>query len=140
MVIVDTSVLIDYFGNRPTWQVGWLDRQIGRQRLGVTSLILAEVLQGIQNDKAFEAGLDALSEFELFESVDSDLAIASAQNYRLLRKKGITIRSLVDTVTATFCIEGGHELLHNDRDFDHFHAHLGLKVVIRPIDTSKPTP
>ncbi len=87
MVIVDTSVLIDYFGNRPTWQVGWLDRQIGRQRLGVTSLILAEVLQGIQNDKAFEAGLDALSEFELFESVDSDLAIASAQNYRLLRKR-----------------------------------------------------
>src|SRR5579871_3553025 len=124
MVIVDTSVLIDYLGNRPTWQTGWLDEQISRQRIGITSLVLAEVLQGIRRDEVFEATLQELSEFVLFESVDSDLAIASAQNYRLLRQKGVTIRNLIDTVTATFCIEGGHELLHNDRDFEPFHTYL----------------
>jgi hypothetical protein len=140
MVIVDTSVLIDYLAYNRTWQASWLDTQINRQRIGITSLVLAEVLQGIRGDKAFESTLDALSEFVLFESVGSYLAVASAQNYRLLRQKGITIRNLVDTVTATFCIEGGHELLHNDRDFEHFHAHLGLKVVSRPIDTPKTTP
>jgi predicted nucleic acid-binding protein len=137
MVIVDTSVLIDYFGNQPTWQTSWLDTEIGSQRIGITSLILAEVLQGIRSDKVFETVLDELSEFFLFESADSDLAIASARNYRLLRKRGISIRSLVDTVTATFCIEGGHELLHNDRDFEHFRVHLGLKVVSQPADASK---
>lgn len=140
MVIVDTSVLIDYFGNRPTWQTHWLDSQISRQRIGITSLILAEVLQGIRSEKAFEAGLEALSEFVLFDEVHSELATASARNYRLLRQKGITIRSLVDTITATFCIEGGHELLHNDHDFEHFHAHLGLKVVQHPMDLSKTIP
>ena len=129
MVIVDTSVLIDYFGNRPTWQTSWLDGQISRQRVGITSMVLSEVLQGVRGDDTFEAVVSALSEFVLFESVDSDLAIASARNYRKLREKGITIRSLVDTVTATFCIEGDHELLHNDRDFEHFHTHFGLKVV-----------
>ena len=140
MVIVDASVLIDFLGDQPTWQVSWLDTQINRQRIGITSLILAEVLQGIRGDKAFEAALDALSEFVLFESVDANLAIASAQNYRLLRQRGITIRSLADTVTATFCIEGGHELLHNDRDFEHFHTYLGLKVVSPPTNISKTTP
>lgn len=136
MVIVDTSVLIDYFGNQPTWQAGWLDTEIGRQRIGITSLILAEVLQGIRSDSVFDNVLGELSEFVLFESVDSDLAIASARNYRLLRKKGISIRSLVDSVTATFCIDRGHELLHNDRDFEHFRVHLGLRVVSRTTDVS----
>lgn len=139
MVIIDTSVLIDYLGNRPTWQSDWLDTHISRQRVGITSLILAEVLQGIRSDKAFGDVLDVLSEFVLFESVNSELAIASARNYRLLREKGITIRSLVDTVTATFCIESGHELLHNDRDFEHFHEHLGLKITSPPADTSQTT-
>jgi predicted nucleic acid-binding protein len=140
MVIVDSSVLIDYFGNQPTWQANWLDRQISRQRIGITSLVFAEILQGVRDDKTFDALVRALSEFVLFESVDSSLAIASARNYRLLRQKGITIRNLVDTVTATFCIQGGHKLLHNDRDFEAFHAHLGLKVVARPVIRSNPTP
>ena len=136
MVIVDTSVLVDYLGNQPTWQAGWLDVQVTRQRMGITSLVLAEVLQGIRGDEAFETTLEALTEFELFESVDSNLAVSAAQNYRLLRQKGITIRNLIDTFTATFCIEGGHELLHNDRDFDHFHTHLGLQVVPAPDNAS----
>ena len=137
MVIVDTSVLIEYLGNRPTWQADWLDAHMSRQRIGITSLVLAEVLQGIRSDKAFAATLDTLHEFVLFEAGDTDLAIASAQNYRQLRQKGITIRSLVDTMTATFCIEGGHELLHNDRDFEQFHTHLGLHVVPPPVDAIK---
>lgn len=137
MVIVDTSVLIDFFGNRPMWQTDWLDSQIGKQRIGITSLVLAEVLQGIRSDRAFDEVLDALSEFVLFKNVDSSLAVASARNYRFLREKGVTIRSLTDTLTATFCIEGSHELLHNDRDFEHFHKHLGLNVVLRPADQRK---
>jgi hypothetical protein len=137
MVIVDTSVLIDYFGNQPTWQADWLDTEIGRQRVGITSLILAEVLQGVRSDKVFETVLAELSQFALFESGDSNLAIASARNYRLLRQKGVSVRSLVDTFTATFCIESGHELLHDDRDFEHFRTHLGLKVVSPPADASK---
>ena len=132
MVIVDTSVLIDYLGNRPTWQAGWLDEQISRQRIGITSFVLAEILQSIRGDEVFKATLEELSEFVLFESVDFDLAVASAQNYRLLRQKGVTIRNLIDTVTATFCIEGGHELLHNDRAFEPFHTYLGLQVVASP--------
>jgi len=140
MVIVDTSVLIDYLSNRPTWQAGWLDDQISRQRIGITTLVFAEVLQGIRRDEVFQATLDALREFVLFETVDSDLAIASAQNYRLLRQKGVTVRNLIDTVTATFCIEGGHELLHNDRDFEPFHTYLGLQVTQPPQNPLKANP
>ncbi len=137
MVIVDSSVLIDYFGRRPTWQADWLDALIGRERIGITSLILAEVLQGIRSDMAFEATMDALEQFVVFEVADTDLATNSARNYRFLRHKGITIRSLTDTVTATFCIERGHELLHNDRDFEPFHIHFGLQVVPPPAGALK---
>lgn len=140
MVIVDSSVLIDYLGNRPTWQADWLDDQLRRQRIGITSFVLAEILQGIRRDRVFESTLDALGAFVVFEAADNGLAIASAQNYRMLRQKGITIQNLVDTFTATFCIEGGHELLHNDRDFEPFHTHLGLKVISPPAEAVNPNP
>lgn len=129
MVIVDSSVLIDYLANRMTPETHWLDKNCTLKRVGITSLILIEVLQGIRDDRLFAETLNALSQFALFEAGKRDLAIATAQNYRKLRKIGITIRNAIDCHTATFCIEEGHTLLHNDRDFDPFEDHLGLNVV-----------
>jgi hypothetical protein len=129
MVIVDTSVLLDYLADYSTPQTEWLEEQMPRQRIGITSLVLMEVLQGIRRNELFEETLRQLKSFVIFETGDQLLAIASARNYRLLRQRGITIRSSIDCITATFCIEKGHKLLHRDRDFDGFESHLGLLVV-----------
>jgi predicted nucleic acid-binding protein len=128
MVIVDASVLIDYLDGRTTRHTEWLDRQSELERIGVTSLTQVEVLQGIRTDEAFLVALQLLNSFEIFEIGSSVLAIASARNYRSLRKMGITIRNTIDCLIATFCIEEDHVLLHNDRDFDPFEQHLGLQV------------
>jgi predicted nucleic acid-binding protein len=133
MVIVDTSVLIAYLDDRVTRHTEWLDRQGDLQRIGITSLTQAEILQGIRTEEEFLAALQSLNNFEIFETGSSALAIASARNYRALRKAGVTIRNTIDCLIATFCIENGYELLHNDRDFDGFEAHLGLRVV-HPLD------
>ncbi len=132
MLIVDTSVLIDYLGDRRNWQTEWLDHEADRQPIGITSLVFSEVLQGIRDDSMFKETLSILNHFVIFEAGSPGLAITSAQSYRYLRRKGITIRSIVDTVTATFCIQEDHVLLHNDRDFDAFALHLGLRVVHPP--------
>lgn len=132
MVIVDTSVLIDYLADRITLQTHWMGLNISSQRIGITSLIQTEVLQGIREDKLFAEALVILNGFEIFETGSSELAIASARNFRVLRKTGITIRSTIDSLIATFCIEEGHILLHNDRDFDVFETRLGLQVLHPP--------
>jgi predicted nucleic acid-binding protein len=129
MVIVDSSVLIDYLGDTRNEQTDWLNLHLGLEPIGITSLILSEVLQGIRGDKRFAETVDALSQFVLFETGSAALAIASARNYRRLRELGVTIRNTVDTFVATFCMEEGYELLHHDSDFDHFKEHLGLRVV-----------
>src|ERR1035441_1149142 len=129
MVIVDSSVLIDFLADRHNEQTDWLNLHIGFEPIGITSLILCEVLQGIRSDKRFAETVDALSQFVLFETGSAALAIASARNYRRLRELGVTIRNTVDTFVATFCIEEDFELLHHDIDFDHFKTHLGLSVV-----------
>lgn len=131
MVILDTSVLIDYLGDFSTPQTEWIDREIKLQRLAITSLSVAEVLQGIREDLRFSPALFALSQFQVFETGSRELAIQSAVNYRKLRGLGVTIRSTIDCLIATFCIEGGHDLLHNDSDFDYFERHLGLQVVFK---------
>jgi predicted nucleic acid-binding protein len=132
MVIVDSSVLIDFLADRHNEQTDWLDLHLGLEPIGITSLILSEVLQGIRGDKRFAETLEALSQFVLFETGSAALAIASARNYRRLRELGITIRNTIDTFVATFCIEEDFELLHHDSDFDHFKKHLGLRVVKTP--------
>ena len=129
MVIVDSSVLIDFLAYKHNEQTDWLNLRIGLEPIGITTLILSEVLQGIRSDNRFAETVDALSQFVLFETGSSGLAIASAQNYRRLRELGVTVRNTVDTFVATFSIEEGHELLHHDSDFDHFKRHLGLRVV-----------
>jgi predicted nucleic acid-binding protein len=132
MVIVDTSVMVDYLAGRASVQTEWLNRQTDLQLIGITSLALSEILQGIRSEDLFAETLSELSQFAIFETGSRSLAIASARNYRKLRGLGATIRSTIDCLIATFCIEQGHDLLHNDRDFDAFETHLGLQVLHPP--------
>jgi predicted nucleic acid-binding protein len=129
VVIVDSSVLIDYLADRTTPQTNWLEQNFGRRRIGITTLILTEVLQGIRGDEQFTQTLGVLERLAVYEVASRDLAVQSARNYRVLRQRGITIRSTIDCLTAAFCLHEGHELLHNDRDFDLFEEHLDLEVL-----------
>jgi predicted nucleic acid-binding protein len=129
VTIVDTTVWIDYLGGTVNPHTDWLDRQFERQRLGLTDLILCEVLQGIRDEPDFRRVRRELSRFALFQTGGEELAVASAQNYRLLRVRGYAIRKTIDCLIASFCLLDGHSLLHRDRDFDAFEHHLGLHVV-----------
>jgi predicted nucleic acid-binding protein len=129
MVIVDSTVWIDYFRGVENPQSVWLDAQTETKRLGLTDLILSEVLQGIRDDHEFLRVQTELFKFELFTPGEIELAVRAAENFRALRKKGFTIRRIADCWIATFCLREGHELLHRDRDFDPFEAELGLLVV-----------
>ncbi|HEY6763890.1 MAG TPA: PIN domain nuclease [Candidatus Sulfotelmatobacter sp.] len=129
MVIVDSTVWIDYLRGTENAETGWLDGQLQRQRLGLIDLILGEVLQGIRDDGDFARVRRELSGFQIFETGGNVLAIAAAQNYRDLRAHGYTVRSTIDCWIATFCLRAKHELLHRDHDFDCFEKALGLRVV-----------
>ena len=129
MVIVDSTVWIDYLHGIENRESLWLDGNLQRQRLGIIDLILCEVLQGIRNDGDFARVQRELSGLQMFDTGGAALAIAAARNYRGLRARGYTVRSTIDCITATFCINEEHELLHNDRDFDAFEEHLELVVV-----------
>jgi predicted nucleic acid-binding protein len=129
MVIVDTTVWIDYLRGIENAETHWLDLSLDSQRLGLTNLILCEVLQGISNQGTFAQVRDDLLKFHIFETGGVDLAIASAENYRILRQHGHTVRKTIDCLIATFCLQAGHELLHRDRDYKPFEVVLGLQVI-----------
>jgi len=129
MVIVDTTVWIDYLRGAENPETHWLERELRRQRLGLTDLILCEVLQGIPERPLFAQVRDELLKFHVFETGGTDLAIAAAQNHRDLWRRGYTVRKTVDCLIATFCLQGGHQLLHRDHDFDPFEKVLGLHAV-----------
>lgn len=129
MVIVDTTIWIDYFRGVQNPQSLWLETEVQGKRLGLTDLILSEVLQGIREDQEFLRVQAEMLKFEVFVTGGIDLAVAAAENFRKLRKEGFTIRRIADCWIATFCIREGHELLHRDRDFDPFESELGLRVV-----------
>ena len=129
MIIVDTTVWIDYLNGVATTQTDWLDAEVERQRLGLTDLILCEVLQGVRDEQRAEETRRELLKFEVMPMSGVDLAVAAARNYRALRAKGRTVRKTVDCLIATFCLINKHALLHNDRDFDHFAQDLGLRVI-----------
>jgi predicted nucleic acid-binding protein len=129
MIIVDTTVWIDYFNGVRTLQTDWLDVQLARQRLGLTDLILCEVLQGVRDDRQWQQLRRDLLKFEVFGTGGVNLAVAAAQNYRTLRRQGLTVRATIDSLIATFCLLKGYELLHNNRDYDAFESALGLKVI-----------
>jgi predicted nucleic acid-binding protein len=129
MTLADTSVWIDYFNGRPTWQAERLDTLLGEEPVAIGDLILAEVLQGFRHDADFRQAKSRLDSLRFYEFGGYDRALASAENYRLLRKRGVTIRKTVDVFIATACIEYDLELLHNDRDFDAMESVLGLRTV-----------
>ena len=129
MVIVDTTVWVDYLRGASTSQVEWLDRETSRQRLGLLDLMACEVLQGLSTDDEARRVLQHLRRFEIFATGGVDLAVAAADNYRHLRSRGRTVRKTLDCLIATFCIDREHALLHSDRDFDAFEEFLGLQVV-----------
>lgn len=129
MVIVDTTVWIDYLNGTVTPEVQWFDREATRQRLGLLDLSVCEILQGLSTDQEAIRVLRHLQRFEIFETGGVELAAAAARNYRQLRQRGRTVRKTIDCLIATFCLRGGHALLHSDRDFDAFEERLGLQVV-----------
>jgi predicted nucleic acid-binding protein len=130
MVIVDSSVWVDYFRAAHTPATRWIDREVARQRLGITDLILCEVLQGVRDHAEFAETRTELLKLEVFTTGGVKLSLAAATNYRVLRAGG-TVRKTIDCLIATFCIVNGHTLLHSDRDFDAFEQELGL-AVLRP--------
>jgi predicted nucleic acid-binding protein len=129
VILVDSSVWIDFFRNEPTLQAEWLDRNLGVEGLVVGDLILAEVLQGFKDDKGFNEARRLLGQLEQVSVGGTELAIEAARNYRRLRTAGVTVRGTVDVLIATRCMADGLRLLHSDRDFDAFEQHLGLRVV-----------
>ena len=129
MVLVDTSVWIDYFGDVVSEKVQKLDGLVGRKRVLTGDLVLAEVLQGVRSDREFRIVRDALLTLDVVELTSPALAVKSASNYRALRRKGLTVRKTIDCLIATWCIEHGVPLLYSDRDYDPFVKHLGLQTL-----------
>ena len=129
MVIVDSSVWIDYLNRKLTPQTQWIQDTKRVEEIGLTTLVLAEILQGIRFDDRFRAAQQFLRSMPLFEGLPTHIAVRSASNFRSLRKMGITVRSTIDCLIATFCIEEDFRLLHNDSDYEPFELHLGLNVL-----------
>ena len=127
MILVDSSVWIDYFCGAPTAICDRLDQLLSTEPVCIGDLILAEVLQGFTSERDFEHGLTSLGGLELVEIGGRDIAVAAARNYRRLRAEGVTVRKTIDCLIATRCIADGYELLYSDRDFDPFVRRLGLR-------------
>lgn len=129
MVIVDTTIWIDYFQGVRNPETDWLNSELDRQRLGLTDIILCEVLQGVRDDQAAKEVERELLKLEVFETGGVALAREAARNYRTLRSRGHTVRKTIDCLIATFCLRDKHSLLHRDRDFDPFEKLLELSVI-----------
>jgi predicted nucleic acid-binding protein len=129
VILVDSSVWIDYFRGQESPQVEHLDKLLTREPLAIGDLILTEVLQGFRTDSDFNQAKALLTKLSVVEIGGQAIAIEAARNFRRLRALGVTVRKTIDTLIATCCIESGYTLLHNDRDFDPFVEHLGLRVV-----------
>ena len=127
MIMVDSSVWIDYFNGAENTETKFLDEFLSTDTICIGDLILTEVLQGFTSDRDFKVAREMLTELPVYQIMTPDLALVSAYNYRKLRKKGITIRKSVDNWIATFCIQNQIPLLFSDRDFDPYHEHLGLR-------------
>ena len=129
MIVVDSSVWIDYFNGVENRETALLDGLLGKEPIVIGDLILAEVLQGFRSEQEVRKARGALDTLVFEPMVGRDIALKSAGNYRALRAKGVTVRKTIDMLIATFCMENGHRLLHRDRDFDPIKKHLGLETV-----------
>ena len=129
MILVDTSVWIDFFNGNDTPEVEVLDQALGKQEVAIGDLITLEILQGFRSDSNYNTAKKYLGSLIQYNMLTPELALKAAENYRKLRKKGITIRKTTDVIIATFCIEERHSLLFTDRDFVPFAKHLKLRSV-----------
>lgn len=132
MILVDSSVWIDYFRGAQTPQAQRLHILLGVQPLAIGDLILVEVLQGFTKDADFRRARRLLGALTQVTLGGPDIVIPAANHHRQLRSLGITVRKTIDTVIATRCIVSNLTLLHSDRDFDPFVTHLGLRSVFAP--------
>ena len=131
MIVVDTSVWVDYFNGVTGPHTNLLDRLLLKERILIGDIILTEVLQGFRSDADFRKAQTLLDALEYCPMLGKEIALRSAQNYRKLRRAGVTVRKTIDVMIATFCIVNRHRLLHADRDFDAIEKLLSLKV-LRP--------
>ena len=129
MIVVDSSVWIDYFNGADTRETTLLHGILGTEPVVIGDLVLAEVLQGFRRDSDFHRARTALETLIFEPMVGRAIALASARNYRALRAAGVTVRKTMDVLIATFCIEKGHALLHANRDFEPMKRHLGLRTL-----------
>jgi predicted nucleic acid-binding protein len=129
MVIVDTSVWVDFLNGVTNPESEWLDLNLERERIGLTTMVLAEILLGLRDDREAALVQAQLAQCEIIDLLDAALAVEAAHHYRRLRVAGRTVRTTIDVLTATYCIREQHSLLHRDRDFDIFEERLGLNVI-----------
>ena len=127
MILVDSSVWIDYFRGTSTPQTDTLDALLGSEPVVTGDLILTEVLQGFASERDFDIARKLLTSLDIVNLAGRDIAIQAARNFRALRALGITVRKTIDTLIATRCMESGFMLLYSDKDFDPFVQHLGLR-------------
>lgn len=129
MILVDSSTWIDYFNGRQTWQTDLLDGLLEREPILIGDIILTEVLQGFRSDSDYRKAKSLFGGLSYMDMLGRELAVFSAQNYRNLKKQGVTVRKTIDVMIATFCIHYGFSLLHNDKDFEVLVKYLGLEIV-----------
>jgi len=127
MILVDSSVWIDFFNGVENIETNKLDEMLGLEEIATGDLIITEVLQGFRSDKDYKVAKDVLTSLTVFELLGEALAIKSANNFRKLRKKGITVRKTADVIIATYCIENKISLLFSDKDFIPFVDNLRLR-------------
>ncbi|MFH5833934.1 PIN domain nuclease [Halalkalibaculum sp. DA3122] len=130
MILVDTSVWIDYFNGVENKQTESLDRILSEQSVLLGDIILTEILQGFDSDKEFRLAKQALDPLDCIHLGGKSLAIKAASNFRFLRSKGVTIRKTVDMLIGSWCIDHEVELLHNDKDFDQIATQLPLQIYV----------
>ncbi|WP_321413829.1 PIN domain nuclease [uncultured Desulfobacter sp.] len=129
MILVDSSVWIAYFNGQINWQTNTLDTLLHEAPVLLGDLILVEILQGFKTNKEFDAARDLLAVLDCVSLNSCSLAVASAANYRTMRRQGITVRKTIDVIIGTYCIENDLPLLHDDRDFNPMETILGLQAV-----------
>ena len=134
MIFVDSSVWVDYFNGTQSVETDCLDSLLGKEPVGLGDVVLIEVLQGFRRDQDYKIAKGLLTALTVFTLGGQEMAIKSADNFRLLRKKGITVRKTIDVLIATFCINKNLPLLHSDKDFDPFHQHLKLENALESIN------
>lgn len=130
MILVDSSVWIDYFRGVATPQSDRLDELLGRELLATGDIVLTEVLQGFSRDRDFNQAHRLLTSLTVVPIGGEDIAVQAARNFRTLRAQGVTVRKTIDILIATRCIQDGYALLYSDRDFDPFVEYLGLESVM----------